>query len=97
MLHARVGVAPDFVRSADCQYAPLIHHRYTIGNTESQLAIVRDNDGGDMNALPEFYNFFSYLDRGNRIQPAGWLVVQDQLRLYDQSPRYRHALFHWAQ
>ncbi len=72
----RVAAALDLVRRAEGQELSFGHHRDAVGDAEGQVAVVRHDERGDLDASLEIEDFLADDDRHERVQFAGRLVVR---------------------
>jgi hypothetical protein len=96
LLHQRIRVPLHLVRRADGPHLALVDDRDAVRHAKSEVPVVRDNQRGDPDSLLEAHNLLGNDHGGKRVQLAGRLIVENQLRLDDQRPGDGHALLHAA-
>src|SRR2546423_5771431 len=95
-LNQRIRRFADLLGRANGPQFAIDHHAHAIGNSESEVAIMADDNGGDVNARFKIENFFADGDGHQGVELAGWLVIKDQLRIDHEGASNGDALFHSA-
>ena len=65
-----------------------------IRDAKSEIAVVRDDDGRDLDARVEAYDFLCIRYSTERIEFAGWLIIEEQLRFDHKRARDRNTFPH---
>ena len=77
-LHQRVRVRLDLGRRADGEDLAFVQQGDAVRDAEGQVAVVRDDDAGDMQPMVQAQDLAPDGDGDQRIQFAGRFVVEDQ-------------------
>src|ERR1017187_2046586 len=94
LLDEWVRVMVYLLRRADGENPALVDDGDAIGHAEGQVPIMRNHQRGDVNPVLEMHNLLSDDHGGQRIELAGGLVVENQLRLDHQRAGDSDTLLH---
>ena len=81
-----IGVLLHLVRRADRQNSALVDDGDAISHPEREVPIMRDDQRSNADPLLELQNLLGDHHGRERVQLAGRLVIENQLRLDDQRP-----------
>ncbi len=86
------GILVDFGRRADLADHALVHHGNAVGQGHGLFLVMGHDHEGDAGFLLDVHDFELRVLAQFLVESAQRLVEQQELRLFGQGPRQRHAL-----
>src|SRR5579862_1466754 len=91
-----VVALPDLVRRPQGKHPPLVHHRHLVRDPKDALDIVRYHNRRYAKLIAHTHNELIDNTCDHGVEPAGGLVVEQNIRLHSERPSEPHALGHAA-